>query len=652
MKILSSLKSLHGVGPTTHKLVSKLVSGEKIVDLLLHLPNSVIERKVTHNYDKLPANQIVTTEILIISHKESFRNSPYIVNCKNSQGAKISLSYFNSRKYNLKNINTQDLTDTEIAGLNRAIQLLEDALDNQQSVVPPVEDAQDLDELVLDQTTEQEDDGVVPQEVDLGDQLDLFEDRVVAQTDETPLPGVELAIDPSMWTRTSRGLNKQVGVDSEGNIVYDKDIERDQREDGSIIETSIGPLLGDVKGVEAEFEIIETAWFIKNHKGKETENEQIPVYVKRDGVYVGKLKANTSEGRLAIVDKLKADEKVTSKIANIWSNNYNNAVLSDATATTYFYDVKQQFGDNDTNNVLLALTTGGVDETDIPQWQIVGGDQKNIDNLDVIKAQAQTDQPTGTRINQIAAVAMPYNTPGGKPRIVVLSTAELSPQAKVKVLELITNRDYTAAKEIVASSAITRTSLGRDASFLEFNVFQNGEKYLVYYSPELQKLVRVTESEMTKGLRNQPAVATIVEMKDGSYSQVGKTKELNIAQDFNLFLDNKKYHVDKEKSNDQLTPYTSPVSGQEYNNYQEYLFSTNEVGDRIAGQGHYSILSTDMVKIEQSLFNNPKVTFERGNIMGQTQQEIIDNVEFPVAEEVKDTTPQSVKDRFNKKNCD
>ena len=554
---------------------------------------------------------------------------------------------------NLKNINTQDLTEAELAGLNRAIELLEGALDNQQSVVPPVEDAQDLDDLVLDQTTEQEeDDGVVPQEVDLGEQLDLFEDRVVAQTEETPLPGVELAIDPSMWTRTSRGLNKQVGVDSEGNVVYDKDIERDQREDGSVIETSIGPLLGDVKGVEAEFEIIETAWFIKNHKGKETENEQIPVYVKVDGVYVGKLKANTSEGRLAIVNKLKAGEKVTSKIANIWSNNYNNAVLSEATATTYFYDVKQQFGDNDTNNVLLAITTGGVDETDIPQWEIFGGDQKNIDNLDVIKAQAQSDQPAGTRVNQIAAVSMPYNTPGGKPRIVVLSTAELSPQAKVKVLELVTNRDYTAAKEIVASSAITRTSLGRDASFLEFNVFENGEKYLVYYSPELQKLVRVTESEMTKGLRNQPAVATIVEMKDGSYSQVGKTKELNIAQDFNLFLDNKKYHVDKERSNDQLTPYTSPVSGQEYNNYQEYLFSTTEVGDRIAGQGHYSILSTDMVKIEQSLFNNPKVTFERGNIMGQTQQEIIDNVEFPVAEEVKDTTPQSVKDRFNKKNCD
>ena len=88
-------------------------------------------------------------------------------------------------------------------------------------MVPPVEDAQDLDDLVLDQVTEQEDDGVVPQEVDLGEQLDLFEDRVVAQTDETPLPGVELAIDPSMWTRTSRGLNKQVGVDSEGNVVYD-----------------------------------------------------------------------------------------------------------------------------------------------------------------------------------------------------------------------------------------------------------------------------------------------------------------------------------------------------------------------------------------------------------------------------------------------
>ena len=55
--------------------------------------------------------------------------------------------------------------------------------------------------------------------------------------------------------------------------------------------------------------------------------------------------------------------------------------------------------------------------------------------------------------------------------------------------------------------------------------------------------------------------------------------------------------------------------------------------------------------MDQSLFNNPKVTFERGDIMGETKQEIVDNVTFPAAEVTDATTPQSVKDRFNKKNC-
>jgi hypothetical protein len=550
---------------------------------------------------------------------------------------------------NLKTIDTTELTEIEKAGLIRAIDLLEESV-GRQDAAPPVEEAQDLDSEIFEQEKVEQDD-YNPQPVDVGEQLDIFEDVTVTQTEETALPGVELAIDPSMWTLTSRGTNKQIGVDANGNIVYSRDTEQDQRENGSIIETNIGPLLGDTKGVEVEFEIIETKWFIENHKGKETENEQIPVYVKIDGVYVGKLKANTSEGRIAIINKLKAGEKVTSKISSIWSNNYNNAVLSEATSTTYFYNVKDQFGDGDTNNVLLAITTGGVDETDAPQWQIVGGEQKNIDNLESVKAQAQTDQPAGTRVNQIAAVTMPYNTPGGKPRVVVLSTANLSGPAKLKVLELITNRDYTAAREIVATSAITRTSQGREASFLEFNVFQNGEKYLVYYSPELQKLVRVTESEMTKGLRGQKAIVTVVEIKDGTYSQVTKTSELNIAQDFSSFLDTKKYHVDKEKSNNQIEKYTSPVTGKQYDNYQEYLFDSAEVDERVTGQGHSAILSTDIVKMDQSLFNNPKVTFERGDIMGETKQEIIDNVTFPAAEITDTTTPQSVKDRFNKKNC-
>ena len=61
---------------------------------------------------------------------------------------------------------------------------------------------------------------------------------------------------------------------------------------------------------------------------------------------------------------------------------------------------------------LIGLRRAGISNKDIKimqkAYEIIFENsefRKNIDNLDVIKAQAQTDQPAGTRINQIAAVA-------------------------------------------------------------------------------------------------------------------------------------------------------------------------------------------------------------------------------------------------------
>ena len=123
-----------------------------------------------------------------------------------------------------------------------------------------------------------------------------------------------------------------------------------------------------------------------------------------------------------------------------------------------------------------------------------------------------------------------------------------------------------------------------------------------------------------------------------------------------MFLSNKKYHVDKQLANS-TEEYSSPVDPQrKYDNYQEYLFSPAEVGDRVEGTGHYSILSIDAVKIGESLFNNPKVTFERGNIIGETKQEVIDKTDLTamktqVEASAVDKAPKGFKDKFNKKNC-
>ena len=149
-------------------------------------------------------------------------------------------------------------------------------------------------------------------------------------------------------------------------------------------------------------------------------------------------------------------------------------------------------------------------------------------------------------------------------------------------------------------------------------------------------------------------------INNNQYKNDGKrnTEDLkfNLAEDFGLFLGSKKYHVDKALANS-VEPYTSPVNPENtYNNYQEYLFSENEVGDRVEGTGHYSILSIDAVKLGESLFNNPKVTFEKGNIVGETKQEVVEKTNFTEIKKAIDASsanaaPQGFKDKFNKKNC-
>ena len=76
--------------------------------------------------------------------------------------------------------------------------------------------------------------------------------------------------------------------------------------------------------------------------------------------------------------------------------------------------------------------------------------------------------------------------------------------------------------------------------------------------------------------------------------------------------------------------YTSPVTNIEYPSYQEYLFSSKELGDaaREEGSGYNAILTTDITKKGESMFNSPRVTFLKGNALGDTAQEVIDKKEF------------------------
>ena len=527
---------------------------------------------------------------------------------------------------NLKAIDQTTLTDSELEGLKKAIEELEYEVNNKEQIEKEKQ-VEKEDEPVGDLADIQVEEESAPPKRQIKTksdpaQLSLEDMLPMEETEDAPVLSISLKENPTLWVTNK----KKVGVDGNGI----PNLQEGDTLDGKPIVINQSVLLGDAVGREITFEIIENDFFTQNHKGKPTEAEQTPIYIRLDGELIGTLPAGLGAERVAILEKLKAGEKVTTKISEIIANNYNNAVLSEATDTSYFYNIEEEIGGGSRNNVLLAFTSGVPGETDIVQWQVSDvSPDKNQKDLPKIKASVQTEQTSG-RIDQIAVVARPENVPGGKPRIVLTSTANLSEAAKKKVVEAIQNKNYGLAAQIVAAS-VQPQNADKNPSFLTFDTFRGGEQYLVYYSPRLEKLIRITESEMIKALNTQKASYNIVELVEDSTGSTfisrGKrnteSDKFNLKEDFESFLNNKKYHVDKGFANT-TEQYVSPVTGLTYNDYQEYLFSSTETGNRVQGEGHYSILSVDTTRINESLFNNPRVTFERGNLFGKTAQEVIE----------------------------
>jgi hypothetical protein len=331
--------------------------------------------------------------------------------------------------------------------------------------------------------------------------------------------------------------------------------------------------------------------------------------------YIGKLTISTSKERSDIVEQLKNGLPVTTSISEIFASNYNNAVLDENTGIRAFFNVKDVFGNGTTKDVLLAFTV--VDKDGISQWAVSDiSPEKNQKDLPKIKSDVQSIQ-TG-KTDQIAIVARPENVPGGQAKLFLGSTANLSAPAQEAVIDSLLNRDFDRAQEIIASSMLTEEGNYND-KFLFFTPTE-----MVYFSTKLRKLVRIDEIELVKALKGGTASFNTV-VKDGkTFAVSGKltTEQFNIQEDFKSFIEAKKYHISRSLGNS-VSPYTSPVNPQNtYDNYQEYLFSANEVGERMLGEGHYSILSTDAIKLGESLFNNPGVLFERPDTVNESSEEI------------------------------
>ena len=94
--LFAETRSLPGVGPRIGAAVERL-AGKRLVDLLWHLPNGVIDRRFSPSIAAAPDGAIVTIGVEIDRHMPSRnRRTPYRVVCHDGTGA-LDLVFFNAR---------------------------------------------------------------------------------------------------------------------------------------------------------------------------------------------------------------------------------------------------------------------------------------------------------------------------------------------------------------------------------------------------------------------------------------------------------------------------------------------------------------------------------------------------------------------------
>tara|TARA_R110002020_G_scaffold45592_4_gene130285 strand:+ start:5293 stop:11601 length:6309 start_codon:yes stop_codon:yes gene_type:complete len=440
---------------------------------------------------------------------------------------------------------------------------------------------------------------------------------------------------------------------------------------GQIITINQDLLLApDIEGTEVTFEIRPNDYFTERVKEEGLENawEYVPIYYKIGNEYVGKLAESTSLDRKALANKLENGEVVTTKISKVISGakNVNHAIKEDG--TPFFTHPEAVFGKNE---VVLGVTSGFMNKFDL-------GDVDS--SLDQGDAETITTAVSATPIGlissgQVIAVIRGKNNPQGDPRVTPLSTANLNSTAQEAVMESFKAKNLSRAREIIANgkmliAANTAVPGVYNKTYLDISEFPDGSGAIVYTSPSTGNLIRIKDTQLQKALSGEEykydfvKLAADPKLKDNiiyqAYTPKNNIYSVDIKEDLTKFVASKKYQVNKDLMN-MATDYTSPIIGKydaEGNwvgktykstpdaplGYQQYLFSNEEVaGGRI--------LSTDLVKIGESLFNNPEVIFESidKSIMGQVETEL--KIERTDTEIIDDIADEDISFDENPNNC-
>jgi len=427
----------------------------------------------------------------------------------------------------------------------------------------------------------------------------------IENTDNT-----ELEIKAANTTKVVKVGNKyRVQVDSSDNpVMYPADTV-----DGKIIKINKDLLLDpNIKNEVVTLEIIANDYY--KGLGDETSEswKNIPIYYKIKNEYVGKLGVSDSLERKYIVDQLLAGNSVTTKISNIMAGPRNMNHTVSKNGERVFLNPETTFGKNE---VILAV----VNKSPMKTGVITGPVDAFLDQGDLEAIQgALSTQPlgegqTGLKNGQIVSVIRPKNNPQGDPRITPLLTENLNEAHAMLVMDLFAKGEYDKVKEIIATSAEPSAS----NKFISIDSYPDGSSSITYKSEATGGLVRIKDFYLAKALRGETYKFDDVKFKDGNvlkYKADRGEKVIDIKKDLTEFIKGKKYNVNNDLIN-LAGDYTSPLTEEVYKStatepfgYQQYLFSDTELS------GEKSILSTDLVKIGESMFNNPEVTFNKVSV--------------------------------------
>jgi len=401
------------------------------------------------------------------------------------------------------------------------------------------------------------------------------------------------------------GNKYRVLVDSSENpVMYPADTL-----DGNIIKINQDLLLDpNIKNEVVTLEIIANDYY--KGLGDETSEswKNIPIYYKIGNEYVGKLAVSDSLDRKYIVDQLVLGNLVTTKVSKIMSGARNMNHTTDKNNERVFLHPEVTFGKNE---VILAV----VNKSPMKQGIITGPVDPFLDqgDLEVIQGALSTQPIDNIGSGQVVAVIRPKNNPQGDPRITPLLTENLNEAHAMLVMDLLAKGEYDKVKEIIATSA----ELSDSDKFIRIDNYPDGSSSITYKSEATGGLIRIKDFYLQKALRGESYKFDDVKFKNGNvlkYKADRGEGAIDIKKDLTNFIKGKKYNVDNDLIN-LAADYTSPLTGEIYTStasepfgYQQYLFSDTELS------GEKTILSTDLVKIGESMFNNPEVTFDKVSV--------------------------------------